>query len=262
MLTMIDLRGQARRHMPEVPQLEPLFESARATWLGRMVNEYSSARVFEGTAEQIRLAGLDDALARECLGFAAEERRHGVLCGAVVEALGGEALAPLPERDAFPFHSDCSPLEALLRNLISISCCSETVAVALIGAERLEMPDGELRELLSTIYADEVGHARFGWALVGEYVPRLDPLARGRLSRYLSLVLAHLEEHELAHLPTTQAPPPEGAALGLCSGGDARGLLYDTIHEVIVPGLRAVGLDADRAWQSRHRAWARRPQAA
>ena len=37
------------------------------------------------------------------------------------------------------------------------------VAVALIGAERMEMPDGELRDLLTGIWSDEVGH----WKLAG-----------------------------------------------------------------------------------------------
>ena len=48
--------------------------------------------------------------------------------------------------------------------MLSICCLSETVAVSLIGAERIEMPDGELRELLTKIYADEVrpDHCRAG----------------------------------------------------------------------------------------------------
>lgn len=251
---MIDLRRAAQAHKPELPELPELYESAKQTWLGRMVNEYSSATVFEGLADQIRKAGLDDELAEECLGFAAEERRHGVLCGAVVEALGGDAIAPVPERDAYPHHPDVTPTEALVRNLLSISCSSETVAVALIGAERLEMPDGELRELLTTIWADEIGHARFGWRLTARLVPTLDDAARRRTSAYLAVVLGHLEEHELAHLPAGKAPPAEGAALGLCSGRDARHLLYSTVDEVILPGLEAVGLEARRAWRLRHRA--------
>lgn len=251
---MIDLREAARAQKPELPALDHLYESARETWLGRMVNELSSATVFEGLAAQIRRAGLPEELAEECLAFAAEERRHGVLCGAVVEALGGAALAPVPERDAYPDHDDVTPKEALVRNLLSISCSSETVAVALIGAERLEMPDGELRDLLTTIWADEIGHARFGWRLVAEIVPTLDDAARGRLSAYLAVVLGHLEDHELAHLPAGPAPPAEGAALGLCSGKDARHLFYSTVDEVILPGLEAVGLEARRAWRLRHRA--------
>src|SRR5206468_3657376 len=89
-----------------------------------------------------------------------------VLCGSVVEALGGRASASLPNRRPFPEHPHVSARAAALRNVVSICCMSETVAVALIGAERLEMKAGPLRALLTRIYSDEVGHARFGWRVL------------------------------------------------------------------------------------------------
>ena len=251
---VIDLRDKVHAYLPALPHMPHLYASAQATWRGRMINEYSSAVVFEGLANQVEAAGLAPEFKQTCLGFAAEERHHGVLCAAVLEALGGEALADERAQHVYPEHADIEPLEGLLRNLLSISCTSETVAVALIGAERLEMPEGPLRELLTRIYADEVGHARFGWRLVGQWVPRLEEAARTRLSAYLAVCLAHLEEHELRHIPADVAPPPEAAALGMCNGNDARGLFYDTVEQVILPGLEAVGLDARRAWKLRHQA--------
>ena len=252
--TVIDLRLEARQHMPELPPAAggPHDADAIATWHARMVNEYSSAAVFDGLAAQMRALSLDEDLVAECRGFAAEERRHGVLCGAVVEALGGEALARYPHREPYPAHVDAAPLEALLRNVLSICCLSETVAVALIGAERLEMRDGSLKELLTRIYADEVGHARFGWRLVARIVPGLPTKMRRRLSRYLAVALAHLESHELDHLPVGQHFDNDAKQLGLCNGSDARVLLYECIEEVIVPGLEAAGLDAELAWAARH----------
>lgn len=253
-MSTIDLSSESRTHMPALPSLPHLVPSALLTWSGRMRNEYASARVFEGLARQLEAAGLKKSIARECLGFAAEERRHGVLCGAVVEALGGVAVTEVPDDEVFPEHEDAgSPIEAALRNLLSISCLSETVAVSLVGAERLEMPEGELRELLTSIYADEVGHARFGWRLVREIVPSLDADTRERLGDYLEVAFAHLEDHELAHLPEAAVAPVDGPKLGLCSGPSARTLFFSTVREVIVPGLEAVGLPAERAWRDRRR---------
>lgn len=249
----LDLRAEARTRMPAVTELPHLREAAITTWRGRMINEYSSARVFDGLAAQFAAAGVDDVV-DEVRGFAAEERRHGVLCGAVVEALGGEAFAEVPEGDVYPAHEDASPLEAALRNMLSICCLSETVAVSLIGAERLEMPEGELRELLTKIYADEVGHSRFGWRTLGRLAPELDAATKDRLGDYLAVAFAHLVEHELAHLPMASRPPAEGAALGLCSGQDARKLFFDTVETVIVPALEAHGLPARRAWRAAARA--------
>jgi hypothetical protein len=248
---IVDLRTPARSAAPPVAHIPELAEMALATWRGRMINEHTSAAVFEGLSRQLELAGMEPELVAECASFADEERRHGVLCGAVVEALGGEAIFERPDTAEFPEHEDVSRKEAALRNILSISCMSETVAVALIGAERLEMPEGPLHELLTRIYADEVGHARFGWRLAGRLAADLDDEARARVGDYLAVAFAHLEEHELAHLNPNAAPPPEGACLGLCNGKDARVLFYDTVTDVIVPGLEAIGLPGKKAWNER-----------
>ncbi len=247
---MLDLHREASALAVSVPALPHLYASARATWLGRMVNEHASARVFEGLALQIEQAGLDPGLVESCRTFAHEERTHGALCGSVVEALGGRAEAPARADESFPMHRNVGAIEGVLRNVLGISCLSETVAVSLIGAERLEMPAGPLRGLLTRIWADEIGHARFGWRLVSGLLPRLAIAERERLSAYLAVAFRHLERHELAHLSLVR-PPPEGAALGLCSGVDARALFYATVHEVIVPRLDALGLGASSAWARR-----------
>ncbi|MEO7095834.1 MAG: ferritin-like domain-containing protein [Polyangiales bacterium] len=237
---IIDLRDDARAKRPaSVPDLPGLRDMAVRTWSGRMVNEYGSSRVFAALATQLDEAGLDGA---PCRVFADEERRHGVACGSVVEALGGEARFDLSDAPALPPHRDTTRRVAALRNVASVGCFSETVAVALIAAERLEMPDGPLRTLLTSIWSDEIGHARFGWTTLAREVPRLDDEERDALAAYMPVALAALVEHELAHLPLESRPPPEGACLGLCSGETARALFFSTVDEVIVPQLRALGL--------------------
>ncbi len=250
----LDLREAARARRPAVPEIAHLREAAVMTWRGRMINEHGSARVFEALSSQLAAAGLPQADVAEVSGFAAEERRHGVLCGAVVEALGGEARAEIDVPEEIPLHDDAAtPLEAALRNVLSVCCLSETVAVSLIGAERFEMPEGELRALLTTIWADEVGHSRFGWRLLERVGPTLDAATRVRLGEYLEVALAHLVRHELAHLPVGSVPPPEGVVYCLCSGRDARELFFDTVEHVIVPGLEAQGLPARSAWRNARR---------
>jgi hypothetical protein len=247
----LDLRSEARQLLPAVPSIPHLAASARATWHGRMVNEYSSGRVFDQLADQLDARGVGEGYVTECRGFAGEERTHGALCGAVVEALGGQAVGAIRVEGELPEHPDAGALAGVVRNVLSVSCLSETVAVSLIGAERLEMPEGSLSELLTRIWADEIGHARFGWKLVASLLAAMNAAERAQVNAYLPVAFAHLERHELAHLPVGAQPPPEGAALGLCSGADARRLFYATVHEVIVPGLEAMGLDAAGAWRRR-----------
>ena len=231
-----------------------LRAAAIATWRARMVNEYQSAEVFGGLARHAESIGIAAKAVEQLCEFEAEERKHGVLCGGVVEALGGEARAELTTPRPLSRHQGTAPLEGLLRNVLSVSCLSETVAVALIGAERLEMPDGPLREVLSEIWADEVGHARFGWRVAHELLPSLDAATMQRLSLYLRVALRHLELHELSHLPLASTPPAEGVALGLCSGADARVLFYETVSSAILPRLEALGLAANDAWAARESA--------
>ena len=256
---MLDLRASARAAAQAalagaLAAAAELRGPAIATWRGRMVNEHGSARVFAALADQLERAGFDGGAVATCRGFAEEERRHGVLCGAVVEALGGEALAPALIQGDLPAHADAvDAVEAALRNVIAVSCLSETVAVALIGAEREEMPEGRLRELLTGIWSDEVGHARFGWGLVTAAAPGLCDAARDGLGRYLAVAFAHLERHELHHLPQAAGAPEGGAELGLCSGGEARALFYATVDDVIIPGLEKLGLPARAAWEARPR---------
>jgi hypothetical protein len=246
---MLDLSDAARALAPHVGDAGPLRGAAAATWRARMVNEYSSHEVFLALGDQAVACGFGDSVQRECLRFADEERMHGALCGAAAVAFGEEAIAARRPGAAFPQHASAPLRSRLLRNLISVCCMSETVAVALIGAEQMEMPDSPLRELLTRIYADEVGHARFGWQVLHGICARLDTDERAAIDRYLPLAFAHLEAHELAHLPALGAPPG-GEAYGLCSGLDARDLLYDTIEQIIVPQLDAMGFRATIAWAS------------
>jgi len=230
-----------------IPAPGDLAPAVIATWRGRMINERGSARVFDGLADQLARLGDADAAA-ECRTFAGEERTHGALCGEVVVAAGGEAVGDdLPAQDV-PEHADTTLRAAIARNVMSICCLSETVAVALIGAERLELPDGPLRELLSRIWADEIGHARFGWRYLQALA--LDADERAAVAAYLPVALRALEQHELAHIPETSWPEA-GAQFGLCDGRDARTLFYETVDEVIVPQLEALGLPAAQAWRSR-----------
>jgi hypothetical protein len=253
MNTKLDLRAMAQAN-PIVLTGEPLSaeDCARAvgTWRGRMVNEHISSRVFAGLLNQMMRAGLPAEWQHRVAEMARDELRHGLECARVVEALGGEAVAELPALEPVPEHPDATPLEGVLRNVLSISCLSETVAVALIRAEQQEVGPPELEETLGSILADEVQHARFGWEILRELAPHLDAATKARLGEYLVIALHHLREHELAHLPNTLATSRHAADYGVCDGNDARKLFFDTVEQVIVPGLEEHGLPAGRAWKA------------
>ena len=225
------------------------------TWRGRMVNEYGSSFVFEQFAEQCsrhaKTLRFEESTLERLKEFAQEERRHGVLCGAVTKAFGGAAKAPALNSPPFPFHEEVEPLEGILRNLLSICCLNETVAVALIAAEREDMPAGVLKDILTEIWSDECGHAHFGWRQLASWLPDDVDLKR-RLGDYLAIAFGHLESHELSHLPLSSNPPLEGAQYGLCSGKEARALFYATVEGIIIPNLETYGIPARWSWDNRY----------
>lgn len=233
------------------------IRAARRIWQLRMVNEYRSATVFSGLLPQLVEAEATIDVQTTVLRCAMDEIRHGALCGALVEALGGEAvivtdLSPRP----LPDHPGCTPRERALRNLLFVGCLSETAAVATTQEERAQTRDPVVRRVIDQICADEVLHARVGWAYVREVVPQLDSDALARTDRYLRTAFRYFEEKEMDAMPDVPAPPDEGVrrdglALGVCQNREARELFYRTVAEVILPGLDAVGLRATEAWRAR-----------
>jgi hypothetical protein len=225
-------------------------ELAIATWQQRMHNEHVSARVFAALIPQLMRAGINDGRLSAVAAMIEEELGHARLCAAAVTALGGTAVVALGELAEVPRHDDAEPVEALLRNVISIACVSETIAVAQIEAEHEAAGPPPLRAILRSILADEVGHARFGWKLLDDLMPEVDAPTRSRLSRYLERVFASTIAHQLSHGGDPSALRSKaGQEVGLCDGALQRRIFVDTVRAVIVPALEAHGLAAGHAWR-------------
>ncbi|MEP7126912.1 MAG: ferritin-like domain-containing protein [Byssovorax sp.] len=251
MTPLLDLRREARKDPLSIPGLDEIPAEERAAaldnWRSRMVSEHASARVFAALIPKLMAAGIARRHVAAVSAMIGQELDHAVLCARVVVALGGEAKMPLPELAAIPAHEDATPLEGLLRDVISVSCCSETVAVALVATEREQAGTPSLRGVLGKILADEVKHARFGWRLLDEVGPTLDARTRRRLSAYLVVAF----EHQIAfHSPFLRLPTARSRAvsLGAPDGPSNWRVFLDTLAQVTIPGLARHGLESERAW--------------
>lgn len=249
---VLDLRREAAARRPDAAALPQLSDEEREeairTWRGRMINEHVSAQVWAGLLPQLLAAAVPPSVLASVAAAASDELRHAELCAGVVAALGGVPMGRLPPIAPVPRHADVPLLEGALRNVISIGCMSETVAVSLIRAEHAEIEAGPFGGLLASILADEVSHARVGWSLLGAIAPLLDDAARARTDRWLVDAFAHLLAWEVPKLPVVGGRRPELAQAGVCDGLGARALLDDTITTVIVPGLDRAGLAGTAAW--------------
>ncbi len=250
---VLDLRDEGRAGCDALGPMPELTDSERTaaidTWKGRMVNEHISSRVFAALLPQLMRAGVSPRWQATVADAISEELSHGRQCAAVVTALGGDAIAEVALLEEVPEHADACAVEAALRNLLSISCLSETVAVALIGAERLRSGVPTIEKTLANILSDEVRHARMGWSILEELSGSLDEAVRHRLNRYLVVAFRHLLAHELAHLPKAASPSERAEAVGVCDGYEGRALFFDTVQTVIVPRLQMLGFEAQAAWQ-------------
>ncbi len=251
-MILLDLTGDAARAPLDAGDTSDLTTEERAralgNWRDRMVSEHVSSRVFAGFFDRLLRAGMPGRymdLARAAMD---EERSHAILCARALVALGGEARAPLP--DPLPKvvpHDDAGEIEAVLRDAISIGACSETVAVALVGAEREQAATPDLRGVLDRILADEIGHARLGWKLLDDVLPSAPARSRRRLSAYLVAVF----EHQLAfHAPFLDMPraTDRAVSVGAPDGPENFRVFVETITTITVPGLEQRGLAARRAW--------------
>lgn len=252
MLSVIDLGSVAPRYRVALEHVE-LTPDERAvaitTWQRRMRNEHVSARVFAALVPQFMRAGVHDDRLVELSAMVGEELEHARMCAGVVLALGGEPVADLGELDPVPEHPGVGPVEALLRNLVSVACLSETVAVAQISAERDQAGHPALAEVLTRILADEVGHARLGWRALDALVPTLTPEAKGRLEAYLEVAFASLIGHHAREGADPRSRPgPALEGVGVCDGALQHSVYRDAVATVIIPSLEAAGLAAERAW--------------
>ncbi|HSO33840.1 MAG TPA: ferritin-like domain-containing protein [Labilithrix sp.] len=257
---LLDLRRSARR--AAIPLLDvgdvcaADLEAARTNWRERMASEHASARVFGALVGGMMKAGLPAAETTRVADMVRQELDHAELCARVLTSLGAEPIAELADLAPVPEHADASPLEAILRNVISVGCCSETVAVALVATEREQAGPPALRRVLDQILRDEIKHSRFGWRLVDRFAPALSPAERASLDEYLVDAFAHQIRF---HAPFLDMPcaTDAGLAIGAPHGRSSWLVFVSTMDTIVVPGLARCGLAASEAWRE-----ARRPQRA
>ncbi len=249
---IVDLRDAVRKAPLELPGLETYspedLSLARDQWRVHMAAEFVSARVFAGLVPQMMAASLPFDEIREVTEMVRQEVDHGLLSGRVYAALGGEPCSALPPLPPVPAHEECTPLEAVLRNIISVSCCNETLAVAEVSSERERVTIEPLRQILTNILSDEIGHSRFGWRLLRDLSGGID----GEMKRRLSAYLVSVFERDLRALERShEAPSASWAALsvGAHDGELARTTYLETMTSVTIPGLERYGLKATWAYE-------------
>jgi hypothetical protein len=231
-----------------------LLEAAVGFWQGRLRHEHHSSTVFSQLLPFLIAAEAPLDFKTCVLRMAMDELRHAGLCGAVVEALGGD---PRVEADlvvgVLPTHADTTPAVAALRNVFFICCLNETVAISVLNHEAELATEPLVGLAVAQLAADESLHGRFGWQYLGHVWPGLSATERRDFQAYLGPAFAYLEAELFGDVdPARLAARPADHdlwALGVRDAASTWDLFQATFDEIIVPTLESYGLPARQAWE-------------
>jgi hypothetical protein len=202
-----------------------------------------------------RLAGIGVSGVLQALALRAsdDEWRHATRCAERCVLEGG-TVAGLPSPAAPEIAASAlTPRQRVLYEVVAACCVTESgsmgVLSALLGAAR----GRGLRRVLRELAADEVGHARLGWAVLAAERGGEDARVLG------PFVPAMLEANAGPALYAPAPPEEEDEALlehGVLPRALRRAVFEDTLEAVVFPGLDTcgVGAEAGRTWLAGKRA--------
>lgn len=240
------------RRLAEDPAIAGLGPAERATlatiWWDRAHSESAVADVFAQVADELAASGAPAELVELARRAHGDEVRHAAICEELAVAYGHD-IAPRPTRRVRLRDYD-QPTVRLRTALhaLHVCCISETIATAFVEACLGACDSPVLREIHRDHLADEVQHARVGWA----YAATLSTEERAAVAEELPHVLqrqldawtARIGDLPLAGIPGHGYPRRE----------ELLQVVHGAIRELVLPGLAHVGIDAGpaHAWYAAH----------
>lgn len=212
---------------------------AAAVWQARGEAELRASMSFAYLARELADAGAAPELVALAQRAVTDEIRHGEICRRVASALAGREvpeLRRLPLR--VPRFAGASAELVRVLHVVGMSCLNETTGgvfleVCRAGA-RAPLASRALHELL----ADEIDHARIGWAFVAS--DRVSEPTRTELTRRMpELIAMNLAAwRERPRFEVSDAL----VAQGIPRWDDVDRAVVAAIDELLVPGFASVGI--------------------
>jgi hypothetical protein len=213
-------------------------EEIARIWLSQAATEARVAKSFALVHESFVTLGADAGRVRVSARAALDEHRHESLCRTMAERY---VDAPVVATPALPF---APPAHAEAKNdrerralwIVGQCAFNETFASAYLALcyERAEIP--LVRAAIRQLLADEIDHARIGWA----FLTTLDREERAVISDWLvPLAVCNLREWRKVRL----AEDERLARHGIPPASEVEAALVHALDDLIVPGLAHVGLN-------------------
>ncbi len=216
-------------------------------WQARRDFELAAAARFAHLHRALTDLGGSDAVRQLCERATHDELRHARQCAELAAHFGN----PLQRAGAASYKrvapAGLSPREALLYEIVAMSCITESLSTALLGSMVEQASDARAKTTMRAILRDEVNHARLGWAHLSAEHKRG---ARNVISDYLPAMLATTVEEELFFRGAEHPLQEQLSGLGGLSRCDRLALFCATMDKVVFPGLERFDIDtlAGRNW--------------
>ena len=194
----------------------------------------------------LRESGADSSVLSLVDRALADETRHVAECLDIAARYSGATIiAPVPRAFVDPLADVAMPLRATLR-AVGMSCISESIASVWVDESAKRARPSWLHASLRAHLADEVHHARLGWAHLASR--QVDAETRRALGRW---VLPLLRASLASWLAFDPCWPSDGfPEHGLPGHDDSRSFVHQAVLGVVLPGLEHLDIDvrAARAW--------------
>jgi hypothetical protein len=224
----------------EIPSpADDLDEEQRGTvaayWWSRAEGEMTSWVGFGHVLEDLRAVGSPAPVCALAERAVKDEHRHALFCRDWAIRFGHPGGTVLPRSvEPLRFRGASESENRLLR--ILLCCFTETVGCFILRHVRKVVTHPELRRLNQIHLADELQHSRVGWG----HLATLTPEARDFLRGWTPAILRLLPE------ACCEGPEKEREELvpyGYFTPRLLRAAHAEAVSEVIVPGLRHLGLE-------------------
>ena len=227
-----------------------------ATWMRRSEAEYLAVSTFSVLAIDLVAAHAPADVLSLCLRAGIDEVRHAEMCLRMAAIYSGEQRLPPAAMSSLPDDPSRPKLHQALANTMLVSCVSETYATTVLSATRDLTEDPVAHAVLTSIYSDEVMHARLGWSYMRHAI---DIGGQGVLDAAAAMLPRALRG--VANV--VEAERPSGAITdavrghGLMTAAEERVIFSTCVHEVLVPGFAALGIPVGSALEDYGDTWAR-----
>jgi hypothetical protein len=236
------LRLSRRPLPPADASIDALADADRALltriWAGRADAELGAADSFRVVAGALRDFDAEPDLIVLAGRAIEDEQWHARICHHVASLFAGRELRhPVAVDPAVPIQPRASAALRPTLHIVAQCCLNETTASAFLESCLQRATAEPVRTALRALMADDIDHARIGWAHLAS--PRLPLELRQELGAFLPSLIAANGRAWAGRYPVPPSPVLE--AHGCPAFADSAAAVEEALQAIIAPGLARFG---------------------